>query len=127
MVKEIYRWGPAVVCAAFIFAFSHQSNLTGQEWIAGYDYVMHFLEYAFFGLTLVWGTTSGLRSALTLKGAAAVCAVALLYALSDEWHQSLVPSREASWLDVAADAVGSIASVMIVFGAGQGKCRHAPR
>ena len=123
MIKNLYHWGPAVVCAAFIFAFSHQSHPPGAEWFAAYDYAVHFLEYAVFALTLVWGATSGLSSALTHKSAAVVCAVALLYALSDEWHQSVVPNREASWVDVAAEALGSMTSVMTVYGAGQGRYR----
>lgn len=76
-----------------------------------------------FALTLVWGATSGFRLSLTTKSAVVVCAVALLYALSDEWHQSLIPNRDASLLDVVADAVGSIASVMIVYRSGQGTSR----
>jgi len=34
--------------------------------------------------------------------------VATLYAISDEWHQSLVPSRSPSAIDVAIDACGAI-------------------
>ena len=35
-------------------------------------------------------------------------AAALLYGLSDEWHQSFVPSRTASLADLVADAIGSL-------------------
>lgn len=35
-------------------------------------------------------------------------AFATLYAMSDEWHQSFVPSRSASPADVALDGVGAI-------------------
>ncbi len=123
MIKNFYHWGPAVVCAALIFAFSSQSKPPGAEWFAAYDYLAHFAEYAVFALTLVWGATAGWHSALTIKGVVAVCAVVLLYALSDEWHQSMVPNREASLWDVAADVLGSITSVMIVFRAGIGPYR----
>jgi VanZ family protein len=34
--------------------------------------------------------------------------LATLYAISDEWHQSFVPSRSASAVDVAVDAWGAI-------------------
>lgn len=34
--------------------------------------------------------------------------VATLFAISDEWHQSFVPSRSASAVDVAIDACGAI-------------------
>lgn len=29
------------------------------------------------------------------------------FSITDEWHQSFVPGREASWLDVAADGAGA--------------------
>ncbi|MCH8820099.1 MAG: VanZ family protein [Acidobacteria bacterium] len=123
MLKNLYHWGPAAACAALIFALSHQSDPPGAEWFSSFDSVVHFLEYGMFALTLVWGATSGFRLSLTTKSAVVVCAVALLYALSDEWHQSLIPNRDASLLDVVADAVGSIASVMIVYRSGQGTSR----
>jgi len=34
--------------------------------------------------------------------------IATLYAISDEWHQSFVPSRTASAQDVLIDAVGAL-------------------
>ena len=34
--------------------------------------------------------------------------VAILYAITDEWHQSFVPSRSASVIDVIIDACGAI-------------------
>ena len=33
-------------------------------------------------------------------------AVALAYAVSDEWHQSFVPGRTATPVDVAIDGIG---------------------
>ncbi|MEE8348778.1 MAG: VanZ family protein, partial [Acidobacteriota bacterium] len=91
MIKRLLDWGPAVACGALIFLLSHQSHPPGVEWFASFDYAVHFLEYAVFALTLVWGATSRWNCPLTPKSVAAVCAVAILYALSDEWHQSFVP------------------------------------
>jgi VanZ family protein len=34
--------------------------------------------------------------------------IALLYAFSDEWHQSFVPGREGALRDVGIDALGVI-------------------
>ena len=124
MIKRLLDWGPAVACAAVIFLLSHHSNPPGAEWFASFDYAVHFLEYAVFALTLVWGAPSRLNHALTRKGVAVVCAVALVYALSDEWHQSFVPNRDASPVDLVADFLGSVTSVMIVYGVGQGRSRE---
>ncbi len=121
MIKSIYHWGPAVAWAAIIFSFSQQSDPPGGEWPAAYDYVVHFLEYGVFALTLVWGATSGWHRSFTLKSAVGAGVVAVLYALSDEWHQSLVPDRDASLLDVAADALGSTTGVVMAYWLGKGK------
>lgn len=43
---------------------------------------------------------------------ATAATVSLLGAIADEYHQSLVPRREASFWDVAADAVGI--AVMVI-------------
>ncbi len=38
--------------------------------------------------------------------------IAILYAISDEWHQSFVPSRSTSAADVSIDAEGAICGVL---------------
>ena len=39
--------------------------------------------------------------------------IATLYAISDEWHQSFVPSRTSSAQDVLIDAIGAICGVCV--------------
>lgn len=38
----------------------------------------------------------------------------IVYAASDEWHQSMVPGRSGSWEDVGLDAAGVVAGVLVV-------------
>lgn len=42
-------------------------------------------------------------------------AFVFLYASSDEWHQSFVPSRSASFADVLLDTFGGICGVLLMF------------
>ena len=42
----------------------------------------------------------------------AVLAITALYGASDEFHQSFVPGRDPSWLDVASDAVGAVIGLL---------------
>ena len=32
----------------------------------------------------------------------------LFYGMTDEWHQSFVPGRDADWMDLVADTMGAI-------------------
>jgi VanZ family protein len=99
------HWLPAVGFAALIFSFSHQSDPPGAA--LGPDYVLHALAYGVFGLTLVWGMTSGIQSRLTPRGALTCWVIATVYGTLDEFHQSFIPARSATWSDVAADSIGA--------------------
>ena len=122
MNKDLHYWVPAFVCAVLIFSLSHQSNPPGADLIS--DRISHFLEYAVFGLTLVWGVTSGFHLPLTSKSVIFVGVIAALYALSDEFHQSFVPNREASSRDLATDVLGAVVCLSVVWVAKKGKWRY---
>ncbi len=98
-------WLPVVAWAGLIFAFSSVPDLgTG---LGGWDLVLrkiaHAAEYAVLGALLVRAT-----------GRAGVAfALGTLYAISDEVHQSFVPGRLGSPLDVAIDAVGVAAGIVL--------------
>ena len=98
-------WLPALAWAALIFALSSIPDLgTG---LGGWDLVLrkiaHAAEYAILGALLVRATgRSGLAFAL-----------GTLYAVSDELHQSFVPGRLGSPLDVAIDAAGVAVGVVL--------------
>lgn len=59
----------------------------------------HMLEYAV--LAWLWHRAWGQRSTWLAWG------LAVVYAASDEFHQSFVPGRHAQWADVGVDAVGA--------------------
>lgn len=71
------------------------------------DKWLHLVEYAVLGFLLAramerigpWGV------APTIIG--------MLYGMSDEWHQSFVPGRDATLIDVVADTVGSAIGVLV--------------
>lgn len=74
----------------------------------------HFTEYAILS-TLLY---TGLRSRLALPPKRA-CLIAwlscVLYAASDEWHQTFVPPRDGCLRDVLIDTAGaSLAALLLV-------------
>lgn len=91
---------------------------------AGGDKVLHAAAYAVLGLTWCWALASPARP--VWRTALLAFAVALSWGLSDEYHQSHVPGRVASWGDVAADAVGA-ALACGVWGIFAGRARARSR
>lgn len=51
---------------------------------------------------------------LDLRNRVALVGAVLLYGLSDEWHQSRIPHRSASALDLVTDGVGALATVTVI-------------
>jgi VanZ family protein len=86
---------------ALIFFFSAQEAVGSDlpEWTR---VVAHFGQFALLGALWGWALAPALgRAALPV---AAV--ISLLYAISDEWHQSFVPGRDADPRDALVDAAG---------------------
>jgi VanZ family protein len=92
------RWLPVVLWAAVIFALSSIPHLSSG--LGTWDTILrkgaHLTEYAILAMLLV--------RALEREVPAFVLGV--LYAASDEFHQSFVRGRHAAPLDVAIDSVG---------------------
>ncbi len=97
-------WLPVLGWAAVIFALSSIPSLgTGLgTWDLLLRKLAHAAEYAVLGALLV----RALRRPLP------AFALAVLYAVTDEVHQTFVTGREGAVLDVLVDAVGAAAGVL---------------
>jgi VanZ family protein len=98
-------WLPVLVWAAVIFTFSSIPSLsTG---LGTWDTILrkgaHLTEYAVLGALLYRALG---REPLAL-------AVGIAYAATDELHQYFVRGRHASPVDVAIDAVGVAAGMLV--------------
>ena len=91
-------WLPVVAWAAVIFAFSSVPHLgTGLgTWDLVLRKIAHTAEYAVLGALLVRATARPWPAWV----------LGVLYAVSDEIHQTFVAGRHGSPIDVAIDAVG---------------------
>jgi len=67
----------------------------------------HMLAYGLLALTVLWFVMSAQPAGL-LNVALKTVFVCLLYGMSDEFHQSFIPGRSVSVIDLLADLVGSI-------------------
>ena len=129
----LQRWLPVVLWAGLIFYFSTESfsfsNTEGffSEWLswllpelapaefALFHLVLrkgaHWFEYLILAIFLLRAQRRGDESKLAAAAIPRTLALVLAYAASDEYHQSWVPERTASVVDVAIDTFGGICGV----------------
>ena len=95
---------PPLLMMGLIFILSGQpsDNVDRAWWDVGLRKLAHVTEYAV--LTFLWWRALhglGLRAALP-----AAIAISLLYACTDEFHQTFVDGRHGTPVDVGVDAIG---------------------
>lgn len=110
------RWFPALMMMSIIFLFSSRSTSELPNFL-GWDYVIkktgHIVEYGLLALTLHFA----LRFKPEYRWVAWLLAV--LYAATDEYHQSFVPGRHSSLVDVLIfDNIGAFTALWLysIFG-----------
>jgi VanZ family protein len=100
------RWIPALVIMALIFLFSSIPAGTMPVFAGIWDLLIkkggHILAYGALAIAIRFGLRDRVNR---LDGFAWVLAV--LYASTDEFHQSFVPGRGATLIDVGIDALGA--------------------
>jgi VanZ family protein len=98
------RWGPTLVMMVLIYVASSipsEQMPNAGSWDTLFKKGGHMLGYALLGISIRYGVgETGRRAYLT---ALVGC---LLYALSDEYHQSFTPGRNSSIIDVGVDLIG---------------------
>ncbi len=117
----MWRWLAVVLWMGGMFALSAIPSLASPL-TPSYDFVLrklaHLVEYTVltilvfraFRLHVDHNTLAFLLAALVACG----------YAVSDEWHQTVVPGREGSFRDVGIDALG-VAGAYLLAHAGRVK------
>ena len=104
MAQKIRLWLPVLIWMVVIFAFSsmpinHAKQFSWTDFII--KKTAHVTEYAI----LFWLTY---RANKSFKYSLIIC---LLFALSDEWHQTITPGREGTLRDVGFDSLGTLLSL----------------
>jgi VanZ family protein len=103
--RVLSLWLPVVLWAGLIFTLSSIPDLgTG---LGGWDLVLrkaaHAAEFAVLGFLLLRALGRELPA----------LAAGIAYAASDELHQTFVPGRQGSLLDVFLDAIGVAVGVYV--------------
>jgi VanZ family protein len=77
------------------------------------DYYLHAFGYSVLYVLLFWAVHEHVRPARR-GGYWLPFALTVFYGATDEYHQSFVPTREASFYDLAADAAGGLVGIVWV-------------
>jgi len=111
--KKIKLWLPVFIWAGVIFSFSSMS-INQSESFSWLDFVIkksaHVTEYAILYWLLFRAMSQNNKDA-SRKVFIKVFVLTVLYALSDEWHQTFVPGREGTLRDVGFDTIGALISL----------------
>jgi VanZ family protein len=110
-IGQSRRWALVVLWMSVIFYLSSRSTLpmpkgilANLESIAG-----HFAVYAVLALLVNYALSETSISSVRRMTYAFVFAV--VYGVTDEFHQSFVPGRDAALFDLAIDALGAFAAL----------------
>ncbi|MBU0974517.1 VanZ family protein [Patescibacteria group bacterium] len=100
---------PPIIWAIFIYVLSSQSIIAGFQETA-HDFILkktaHIFVYFVLYLLLKRAIDNTVDSKSASKQLFLPILLCLLYAVSDEFHQSLVPGRYATLRDVGYDMLG---------------------
>lgn len=109
--RWLYRI-PAIVLSIAIFLVSH-SSISVPPPFGFADKVYHVIVYAVYGLTLVLAArTFQLPPKKALRIA---MVIGLVFAATDELHQSYIPGRSADVIDWLADAAGMGIAALVAY------------
>ena len=104
---------PALALMALIFAFSAMPSDDPDKGLLVLllRKATHFSEY--FVLTALWWWALSTRMRARNAVLPAV-AIAVAYAVSDEWHQTFVDGRVGTWTDVLIDSAGALTAAWLI-------------
>jgi VanZ family protein len=101
---------PIIIWASLIYFFSSLQTLPSPE-ILWFDFIIkktaHIFMYAVLAILLLRGLNLTFKSKNKKKLLIITLLICLIYAISDELHQSFVANRTASIRDVGFDLLGS--------------------
>ncbi len=106
-------WLPAAGWATLIFVLSAQPKLPSPPGVN--DKQAHGLAYAVLAVCCLVGLAGARLRRVTGAAVLGAFVLAVLYGVSDEFHQWFVPGRTPDVNDVVADAVGAALGLLVAW------------
>ena len=106
------RWALALAYLGLVhLTSSFAPGPTGFIPLAGVDKLVHLCEFGALALVFWRPVRDAAPRHPELRVAAVLFLFVTVNGVLDEFHQSFVPGRHASWADAAADALGAGAAI----------------
>jgi VanZ family protein len=123
VLKTILRILPLLYMVAIFIMSSMSSDAIVELPDSGLDNFikesLHLVEFGILYMLLALATLT--FKSLTFKINLILMIIASLYGLSDEIHQSFIPERSATVIDLVKDVIGVLVASWILYGAYIGK------
>ncbi|RLC91090.1 MAG: hypothetical protein DRI79_03800 [Chloroflexi bacterium] len=114
MKQFLRHWLPPLVWMALIFMVSARSDLPhiGERWL---DILLKKIGHAVAYGVLAWLYRRALHRHFSTGSTLRTISIGLsvAYALSDEYHQTFVPGRNGTLVDVAVDGAGACGAMLL--------------
>ena len=104
----------AVFWMGVLYQLSDQPAIDAPLLFPGQDKLFHAIVYAVLGGLYLGLFRPGPAAGYAMQARWLALVLAVLYGISDEWHQSFVPGREPDVLDVLADGVGAAVGILLL-------------
>lgn len=112
--RLLVYWGPAIIYMALIFYLSSGPVDLAPPLREVPDYFLHTIEYSVLYLLMFRANHQGFQPSSQNGGFFLSTVITVSYGISDEYHQSFVPGREASVRDVLADGAGALVGILLI-------------
>ena len=121
-IGSAWWWLAAGLYALAIFLLAGQSYPLGVKHLPFLvDKAIHVLVYGAFSVVLFAALRHSRPRTPSLVLASVAAVIAVLYGLSDEYHQSFIPFRRTDAYDLAANAVGAVVAQGLVLWSERGQ------
>jgi len=115
MKEWVFRWGPAILIMGLIFFASSTAESDIPDFGRLDFFAMkggHLVGYALLGGAFLHGISRG--SSINVSKIITAMILVIIYAASDEWHQSFTPGRNPSLSDILIDTAGGFLGIAIL-------------
>ena len=105
--KKFFKfWFPVILYSVIIFGVSSIPNLKAPLEQLSFDKLIHAVEYMVLGILFARAFMNTRPSVANKIAFSLVVLFCFFYGFSDEFHQSFVAGRVASFWDLVADTIG---------------------